>query len=307
MRFSGLSTYLFCVILFLLASSNTNGKTLIKLMIWTSVIVSIIAVLQYYGVNIVPQEEFRIGYHASGTKANPNFLATYTVFILPAAIFFYLEEKNIKWMAAASIIFAALLASFTRGAWLIFLLSLPIFLLKVLVKQGKDELKRFGVLILVLILVASILIFTRNDNVLTSRMLSIPNELSDSVRLVGSGGSFRMHIWTEVMKIIPQYISFGMGPDHLVFAGIEPYPGIIADKAHNAYLEMAVTMGIPALISYLIFLAFFLNPAKAKTNFLYFIMIFAYAGQAFFNIDVVMNMPLFWVILGLSLNPSQRS
>jgi phosphoglycerol transferase MdoB-like AlkP superfamily enzyme len=66
-------------------------------------------------------------------------------------------------------------------------------------------------------------------------------------------------------------------------------------------------MSVFALASYLIFLALILWKWKNDSGFLFFIMIVVYLFQGFFNIDVVPIMPLFWIVMGLSLALKNRS
>ncbi|KFI36142.1 hypothetical protein HY02_01825 [Peptococcaceae bacterium SCADC1_2_3] len=65
-------------------------------------------------------------------------------------------------------------------------------------------------------------------------------------------------------------------------------------------------MGLFALLAYLVFLSFFLRPGPNETGFVLWLMILVYLVQGLFNIDVVMIMPLFWIVLGMSLSPGRK-
>lgn len=76
------------------------------------------------------------------------------------------------------------------------------------------------------------------------------------------------------------------------------------DKAHNEYLHIAVTIGIPALILYLTFIALVILPNikkifKKESIFIILSVIISYLAQAFFNISTIGIAPLFWVALGI--------
>lgn len=78
----------------------------------------------------------------------------------------------------------------------------------------------------------------------------------------------------------------------------------IPDKAHNEYLQIAVTLGIPALIAYLIFLGMIIIPNlkyifKQKYIFILLSIIGSYLVQAFFNISTIGIAPIFWLTLGI--------
>jgi O-antigen ligase len=78
---------------------------------------------------------------------------------------------------------------------------------------------------------------------------------------------------------------------------------MIIKKAHNEYIQIAVTIGVPALLTYLLLISFiFHNAIRAikvstpKDNLVIFGLLSAIMGylvQAFFNISVVPVAPLF--------------
>lgn len=293
-RFTGVSTYIFCSILFLLSSINEKTKELFRFLISTCALVSVIAIMQYFGLNIVPHEDFRNKFLSYGTIGLPNFLATYCVFILPAAILYYIRSKKIYWLFCSILIYSGLLVSVTRGSWIALAVSYVIIFAYCL--KHRELLKPF-VTLSVAFLVTTVFLFSTKNGLLLKRALSIPDNLS----FADSAGSHRMYIWKKVIAQIPKYWLFGMGADNLIYAGITTGGGMV-DKAHNIYLEILITMGISAFLSYLSFIGLILRNCIKEHKFLYFIMIFTYLVQGFFNIDVIMVMPLFWIILGLSQN-----
>lgn len=292
-RYTGFCTYLFCTILFFLATDCDEPEKTLKWMAATAALVSLIAVLQYLGLNFIPHY-FHKSIHPYSTIGNRNFVGTYTVFILPAAIFFYLCERKTFWLGCVALVYAGLLVTLTRGVWL----ALPLPLLILLYSSfRKPENRKNVCIICITLLLTTGLLAPIHDWLLVKRAFSIPDQIVQTIELIDTAGAGRIYIWKEALKLIPENWAFGIGPDHLAI----PLPsGIIADKAHNIYLEIAVTMGIFALISYLCFLTFFLRPAKDETGLLFFSMVLAYLLQGFFNIDVVAVMPLFWITLGLS-------
>lgn len=57
---------------------------------------------------------------AYGTIGNPNFLGTYTSFMLPSAIVFYMKTNKKLWLLSIGLIYSGLVVSLTRGTWLAF-------------------------------------------------------------------------------------------------------------------------------------------------------------------------------------------
>jgi O-antigen ligase len=103
----------------------------------------------------------------------------------------------------------------------------------------------------------------------------------------------------------------GSGPDTfgIVYPKDTVFKGVTVDKAHNEYLQIAVTLGIPALLVYLFFTAHVLltglkaaSRMKGENQILLFGLLaicIGYLTQAFFNISVITVAPFFWVILGI--------
>lgn len=302
-RYTGFCTYLFCAILFLLAadcSKPKNALTILKWMSAAAAVVSLIAVLQYLGFNFIPHY-IHDRMHPYATIGNRNFVGTYTVFILPAAIYFYLHRRKAVWLGCTALIYAGLLVSLTRGAWLA--LPLPLLILFCDYSLKQKNRKAIWILILILLLTTALLAPV-HDWMLLKRALSIPDQLLLALEMEERAGAGRIYIWKETLKLIPANWAFGVGPDHL---DLPAPPGFTIDKAHNIYLEIAATMGLFALFAYLWFLFSFLRPGKGKHRFLFFTMTLAYLIQGFFNIDVIGVMPLFWITLGLSLTQERSS
>jgi putative inorganic carbon (HCO3(-)) transporter len=295
-RFTGLVTYISCIFLYLLSCTIKKPEKFIKYMIYACTIVSLIGIMQHFGINIVPHDSFREGFPPYATIGQHNFFATYTVFILPASVYYTLKSGNKYWLIPTSIIYSGLLVSTTRGAWIALFISLII--LGMYCFKNRELMKKFIVILISLLIVTCVLLPTKNG-LLLKRAESIPQNITSGLQLDDSSGSARMSIWKQTIKLTPQYWSFGIGPDNLIYAGVHLGKTPV-DKAHNIYLEMFITMGVFTLISYLLFLSTFLKKRNKELGFMFFLMIFTYLVQGFFNIDVIMVMPLFWIILGFS-------
>jgi putative inorganic carbon (HCO3(-)) transporter len=293
MRYTGWTTYVFCAVLFLLAYAYGKYETIFKPMIYAAIIVAVIGVLQFYGINFVPREYYESS--AYSTMGNTNWLATYLVIILPAAVLLYLLNNERKMLMASGILFAGLLVSVTRGAWIAFFVTFVIICVYfVLQKKGYRNLIK---VVLVLALV-TIILLPANDGLIYKRAFSIPETIDSALKNEGKAGSNRVEIWNKTLIIAQDNLLLGVGPDQLA---IEMKSGGIMDKAHNIYLEILATMGLPALLAYLAFMAFFLRRWRNEAGFIFFIIIVTYLLQGFFNNDVIMVMPIFWIIMGLAL------
>lgn len=303
-RFTGLTTYYFCIVLFILAHTSKKTETLLSSLVITASIVSVLALLQYFGINLVPRENIRaqLGLLSYGTMPHPNFLGTYTAFVLPGAIFLYLRSKKFLNLIFASLIYTGLIVSLCRGTWLASLIGLLI----IGVYVWKSPAMKKSLFILIGIFIAiTLLLMPANNGMLLARILSLQG--NTGLNLNDSAGSYRMYIWRGAFHLFLLYWPFGIGPDHLIYAKLITPIHEIADKAHNIYLELGLTMGIFTLLSYLAFLSFFFRKWKTEIGFALLTMITVYLIQGFTNIDIVAIMPLFWIVLGLSIAEQQIS
>lgn len=292
-RYTGWIPYMFCVILFLLAYAYGEYETIFKPMVYAATMVAVIGIMQYFGYNFIPHEYYDSS--AYSTMGNTNWLATYLVIILPAAVLLYLFNNDRKMLICSGIIYAGLLVSLTRGAWLAFFISFVIICAYLIFK--KRCLKNLINIIIVFALV-TIMLIPANDGLIYKRAFSIPDNIDSALKNEGEAGSGRVEIWNKTLDIAADHLFFGVGPDQLV---IEQKNGGIMDKAHNIYLEILAAMGLPALISFLVFMGFFLRKWRDETGFMFFIIVLTYLLQGLFNNDVIMVMPIFWIILGLAL------
>lgn len=124
-------------------------------------------------------------------------------------------------------------------------------------------------------------------------------------------GSGRGFIWIRSIPVLTENPFLGSGSGTFLQAmGVDFQEesirrfGIVFDTAHNTYLQMAITLGIPALLAYLIFLislyAYLLNKAFVNPILLAFgTAAVGYLIQSFFQIDTPIDRPLLWVVLGV--------
>jgi len=296
-RFTGLSTYYFCIVLFILAMTTDKTERLLAVMIYTAAIVSCLGLLQYFGINLVPHGHYTAsGMLSYGTMPHPDFFGTYTVFILPAAIFLFLRSKKLYNMIFPVMIYLGQVASLCRGTWIATLVCMAFIAFYI---WKKPEMRKSFFVLLSVFVFATLLLMPANHGTLLARVFSLKS--NSGIGLSDASGSYRMYIWRGAFHLFLLNWPFGIGPDHLIYAWLITPAHEIADKAHNIFLEMGLTMGIFTLLSYLAFLSFTLRKWKTEIGFVLFTMIAVYLIQGFTNIDIVVIMPLFWIVVGFSL------
>lgn len=127
-------------------------------------------------------------------------------------------------------------------------------------------------------------------------------------------GTGRIYIWRNVIRLVPEHLLLGGGPDTLGLrtdAAFERYDetlGILIhsaiDAAHNEYLNILVNQGLLALLAYLAALIASAvrwvrrsaeNPAAALCG----CAVLGYCIQAFFGISSPISTPYLWLALAV--------
>jgi len=284
----------------------------------SALIVSLYGISQYFGFDPIPRDEIRLLWYGRpfSTMGNPNFLGTYLVLMLPLPLFRFLRESKYIFLIISSIIYLCLLLTFTRSALLAFAVIMSFTLFYVVKRKYLWE--KYLVLLLVFF---SITVFVNEESNgrLYGRFLSIGNDaqvLLDREEGYEQAGANRVYIWLRTIELIKESPWVGYGLENLESVFIEKYSDemmeiygkvYLVDRAHNEYLHIAVSSGIPALIAYLIFILLCLKKGfeltKKDIRYLpYLTAVSAYLVQAFFNISVVSVAYIFWIFLGVITN-----
>lgn len=319
-RLEGLITITIYMCLFLIARycSNTNDKFYLIILL-TALLVSIYGISQHFGFDPFIRDNIRTnwGYRSFSTMGNPNFLGTYLVLMIPISIFIFIIKKLKIGLLFYSIFLYCLLCTSTRGSWLGNITSLACFLSLhyYFYKIKKDELNRY-ILLFTLSIVIVLLYNFQTQGELLNRFLSITN---DAKILLTNGensdytGAHRGFIWKRVIELITKRPIFGYGIENLGITFDKYYQDdmiglwgkiINVDRAHNEYLHIAVSSGIPSLIAYLSFIMLILKNGLSKIihdkyMLLLISSIVGYLVSAFFNISVVSVVYVYWIFLGL--------
>ncbi len=142
-------------------------------------------------------------------------------------------------------------------------------------------------------------------------VLSLSKQIEQEGSLLGDYvGSGRMAIWKAVLDKIPENWLFGCGIERLGVSCEIGEIAMTAGNAHNEYLQIWVTQGTFAILSYLVFLFAlfipgilqFIKKDRYDSDFVSKAALFSFFGyiaQAFANIRVIQVAPYFFLICGL--------
>lgn len=286
-----------------------------------SIVVSIYGILQHFNLDFLPRNSMMRNIdRAYAFFDHANFFGSYLVLVLLMTIPIYLnatENKNkALYFISLCLAFVALIYTTTRSGYVGVFLGV-IFITMFVVIKHKHLWKKWVTLVVSMV----ILLFLINISEQGLYIKRINSVVKDSYNVAsnqstGREGSARILIWKKSLPLVKEYFWIGSGPDSFVFV----YPrqmengDLVVDKAHNEYLQIAITLGVPALITYLLFLVLILRRAfhavkLAEGNeriLIYGLIgtIIGYLIQAFFNISTVPVAPIFWSILGITLAKS---
>ncbi len=238
------------------------------------------------------------------TFDNPNVLGEYLILIFPLILarMMTAERKNERfvYLVAAGLNAACLVFTWSRGAWLGFLVSLVIFF----AVSGKKYLTA-GIISLPFLCTA--LYFSMGTSI-----------IHRFTNLGDTSSNYRFNIWRGVLRMLDEVgllgIGIGEGAFRLIYPGYALSGIETAPHSHNLFLQILVETGIFSLIAFLAFLFFYgqcsLEFCKnANKNANKTITLGFFAGIAAFLVQGMTDYVwynyriylLFWMLLGLGL------
>ena len=214
-------------------------------------IVSLIGLFQnFFGLSVATWHDKEMFGDIEGrvvsTFENPNVLAEYLIMIIPLCVAMFIITKHPR--ARLTLAFAAtascgcLVYTWSRGAWLGFIIGMLIFFLMYHCHTLTALL--FG------LLGVPFLPFVLPDSIV-QRFTSI-GDLRDT------STAYRVNIWKAVTNMIGDYWQTGVGIGEASFKpvyGLYALSGIeTAPHSHNLYLQIAVELGIVGLAAFIVML-----------------------------------------------------
>ena len=316
-RLDGYLTLLFYIAIFFIGRACDDPSDLFyKGIALAAMIVSLFVLCEIAGYRPYTSFVFRkIRFTAAtGTMGNRNFLGTYLATTMPVHFYLAFYRKKYFYYATLLLSASALAAAQARGPWLALAFGILFYLVRFLRKHDR----RFLILIPILgaLFFGAIAMMNHRLSIpFLSRFLSIFRD-AKAFFLHGfdatKAGSHRVFVWGKSWELVKKSPLIGYGPENMQLAMRKFfYDDVVAeigrylnyDKAHNEYLNIAVTSGLPSLAVYLAFVTSSLKDAAKKLARpeieTLFIAVVIYLVQAFFNISVPNTAYIFWLFLGL--------
>jgi len=326
-RFEGFFTYLAYVSLFIVAGQLAwNNQRIIYLayfLVTGASIVSAIGILQYFGYNIISVNAHFNIHRSSGMFGNPSLLAGYLVLVFPVslALFFRARDSIITALLglASLLIFIATMTSFTRGGWLAILLTTLIFFIWSRKNWFQKKAKIIAVIFTMLSTILLLLVYTST----ASSEINLVDRIKSATQPSSGSLGTRWEIWRGSLELIKERPLLGSGPDTfaLVFprhksaklTASQSYHEL-NDNAHNYLLQIAVTLGIPAL---LIFIFIFVRSLSIsgkgldeESSLIYrglLVGVLGYLITVSFEVAIIGATFIIWIIFGIAASFSERN
>jgi putative inorganic carbon (hco3(-)) transporter len=243
----------------LLASAPQWWDRIVAALLAGELLTSVIGIRQLYGdtselarwadPNSVADGTIRI----YSTLENPNLLAGYLLPILPLALAALLRwrqpARRLFALAALALGLAALVLTYSRGAWMGLVAAAGVVVLLLAVQRTRRWPKFWRRLAPVLVLLAGatlLAVLVVQVEPLRVRVLSLLAGRGDS------SNNFRINVWLAALDMIQARPWIGIGPGNDAFNLIYPLyqqPKFNALSAYSIPLELAVEAGIPGLLA----------------------------------------------------------
>lgn len=223
------------------------------------------AVGQHFDVDLmpwVPADMVRA--RSIGTLGNPDFLASFLAPLVPLAVWMRAGEgesarRAAVWGAAAGVIAAATVFTYTRGAWLALLVEAAVMAAcgrrgcTANGDGGRDVRRPFLVTAAGVFALLGAALMTRQTD--SGHGDHLARRLTGTFSAADHSSATRISLWREAGEVIARHPMLGTGPCTFSYAML-PYRehdapllkarAALAGDPHNALLEVAASSGIPA-------------------------------------------------------------
>lgn len=232
-------TALFCTYLIVNQTADLSVlKVITKVFLLPTGLVSLYAILQGQGMDFGWAIWGSSG-RSSATWGTPIALGGFLSFSIVMTLATVLAAESLAWRLAATVVsgaaLAALLFSLTRGAWIALVVGLLFFTILVW-GEIKQQIKAFIYLALTAFASLSIAIISWDK---------VPVDIFKHFKFSGESNLSlfgRWHVWKSTAPLLFERPLLGFGLDTYA------YHGLVDDKVHNFFMDLAFGAGWPAFI-----------------------------------------------------------
>lgn len=312
---NGLFTHISCFILFSSAYSLREYRfQIIRHILIASSCCAAIGLIQYVGLHLWEPDGLRVYWtRIHSTIGNANWFSGIVILAAPLAIYGVIERQHWLWKISLLLLVTTLFAAGTRGAYLAFFVIMLTLVWRDI--QNKKRITKQLLFVLIIALLGFGISNLKNNYPL-KRLISTKTDIQKGFNGDSSAGEHRLFIYKTSLPLISKNGLFGSGPD--TFGRVYPQNKINAllqkehgdfnnpakslNMAHNEYLQLAITIGIPGLIIFLILLLYGIS--RIITNGIDFnsyigLAILGYSITLLFTDANIGVSSIFWILIAL--------
>lgn len=270
----------------------------------------IYGILQFFGIEPILNSK-NISYTPDvpcSTIGHRDFFGSFLTLVFPIFLYYFIKKGYIHGYILLCLSYFCILATGCRSAWLGTFLTFLLFIYYFI--KHKLNIRRLSYVLCGLMLITIFHLFAPAFLPhLQNNSMAFPNRLMYAA--TDTTGAGRIYIWEMTTGLVEKKPILGYGPETLgesidkAYKDRKYFINCYVDRAHNEYLHIAYSSGIPAALLYIGILCYIILKAlqKAKTNAILVPLVCAitgYAIQAFFNIRVAAVAPVFFIFLGIT-------
>lgn len=241
-EFSG--TFIRCIIIFVVIVNAVRTRARLRGLLFVALVSGIwlsAEAINDFRLGLATVDGYRAGGRGSGIFGNTNDMALHVVTLLPIAISLLFGTRSIfrklLFGACAALMLAAIVLSYSRGAFL----GMIVILIFMAMKLGPRH--RVEIVLSILLLGGAVLLFAPDNY--GGRLLSI---FMPSLDPGGSSDARRGELFRSLyLAIRHPLLGIGMGN----YQSEMSYKGLVT---HNSYTQVASEMGAAALVCYTLFI-----------------------------------------------------
>lgn len=306
-NFEGLLTFIAYLGFFYLGFrlNKIEIKKICKIILLVAIILSLIMLikndLSCFLFNI-PKDQY---YFYQGPFDQFNHAAYYLLIVNVISIFMFInEDKKVLYFVINLVVLYTLVINDTFGAYIAFFLTLVMVVFYYILKR--DKIKEILLILLSFILV-SCLTYRNGYNIVLHNIQELLNDtniiMEQDLEQIENIGTSRGKIWIYGAKLIFDKPLLGYGFENIKYEYAKY--DIQTDKPHNLILELAVHSGIPAMISYVSFIALIIIKNVKKISELDnmtvmgLIIVISYLINSMVGNQTLCVAPYFYIFLGV--------
>ncbi|MEE5991499.1 MAG: O-antigen ligase family protein, partial [Lachnospiraceae bacterium] len=285
-----------------------------------AVIEGIFAFLQTFNIQLSYSLYYYTEHTAYGLTQNSNYYGGLCVVMIAGISGMYIFSDLIAMpkliknslTVILAVLFYTMLGSRARLAWVGFagLLIFYIISMTIMYRRDREAVKpavRRSLVLLAVFSAAFLIAFFFTDYI---REAAVRSYWEVAIGDVDKIGTDRIYNWRMGLASVPDNWLTGVGLDNYGYV-FESAPDIYFQaKAHNEYIHVLVTQGVPAFINYMALLVFACSGAvrnvikdgskeRRTVTWILLGMFVTYCVQALFNGSVTYVAVYFWFIIGL--------